>query len=104
MFIFDQVTQVEIKNTSISASSVELAIFEVLESVPKHISFEHAAELFHGMVNLRPKIIQSLLERNNSIKTNRLFLFLAHYYDHTWLKKLDESKVKLSKGKSQVTF
>ena len=66
-------TQVEIKNTSISASSVELAIFEVLESVPKHISFEHAAELFQGMVNLRPKIIQSLLERNNSIKSNRLF-------------------------------
>ena len=94
--------QIEVKNTTIIASSLELAIIEVLEAVPNTLSFEHAAELFQGMVNLSPKKVQSLLERNTSIKSNRLFLFLAHYYKHAWLKKLNESTIFLGQGKRQI--
>lgn len=94
--------KIEVKNTPINASTVELAILEILESVPSYISFEYAAELFQGMVNLSPRKVQSLLGRNNSVKSNRLFLFLAHYYEHAWLKKIDENKIKLGQGKRQI--
>jgi len=96
------ICQIEVKNTLVNTSTVELAILEILESVPKHISFEYAAELFQGMVNLSPRKVQSLLERNNSVKSNRLFLFLAHYYNHSWLKKLNENKINLGQGKRQI--
>ena len=33
----------------------------------------------------------------------RLFLFLAHYYQHPWLKRLDEGKVELGSGNRQIT-
>jgi len=66
------------------------------------ISFEHAAELFQGLVNLSPRKVQSLLERSSSVQTNRVFLFLSHYYGHQWVKRIDETKVGLGSGKRQV--
>lgn len=93
---------VDVKGQKVLASILELAILEVLETVPKQVSFEHAAQLFQGLVNLRPRRLQSLLERNSSVKSNRLFLFFAHYYQHPWLKRLDEDKIKLGSGKRQI--
>lgn len=84
------------------ASNLELAMYETLEAVPKLISFEHAAELFQGLVNLSPRKIQSLLERSDSIKTNRLFLFLADFYQMPWLTRLDNTPVNLGSGKRQI--
>lgn len=84
------------------ASNQELAIYETLEAVPKLISFEHAAELFQGLVNLSPRKIQSLLNRSNSIKTNRLFLFLADFYQMPWRSRLDDTEIKLGSGKRQI--
>lgn len=62
----------------------------------------HLAELFQGLVNLRPKKIQTILANSKSVQTNRVFLFLSHYYGQQWLKRLDESAIKLGAGKRQV--
>ncbi len=94
--------QMDIQSEKIWVSSQELAILEVLEAVPKQISFEHAGELFQGLVNLSPRRLQSLLERYKSVKTKRLFLFLARYYNHAWLKRLDEDKIDLGAGRRQI--
>jgi hypothetical protein len=86
----------------IPVSNQELAIVEILEAIPKLISFGHAAELFQGLVNLSPKKIQSLLERSDSIKANRLFLFLADFYQMPWRSRLDDTQINLGSGKRQI--
>lgn len=92
----------DVNGLNLKASNQELAAFELLNAVPKLISFEHAAELFQGLVNLSPKRVQSLLNRSASIRTNRIFLFLAHFYDHPWATRLDENSVNLGAGKRKV--
>ena len=92
----------ETGGSKLPASNQELATYEILEAVPKHISFEHAAELFQGLVNLSPRKIQSLLEMSNSIKTNRLFLFLADHYQMPWRARLNDTEINLGSGKRQI--
>lgn len=91
-----------IKHTEIKASNMELAALETLATVSNSLSFEHAAKLFQGLVNLSPIKVQSLLERSRSVQVNRLFLFFAHYYKHAWLSRLDESKINIGSGKRQI--
>lgn len=95
-------TTVLVNGRELKASTPELAAYEVVDSIGKHISFEHAAELFQGLVNLSPRKVQSLLARSNAVRTNRIFLFLSHYHDHQWAKHLDESQIELGSGKRQV--
>ncbi|MBC8952620.1 type IV toxin-antitoxin system AbiEi family antitoxin [Xenorhabdus sp. PB62.4] len=95
-------TTISIKGKELKASSPELAAYEVVDAIGKFISFEHAAELFQGLVNLSPRKVQSLLNRSNAVQTNRIFLFLSHYYGHQWVKRLDESQIILGSGKRQV--
>lgn len=93
---------VDVNGLKLTASNQELAAIELLNAVPTLISFEHAAELFQGLVNLSPKRVQSLLGRSNAIGTNRIFLFLAHFYDHPWVSRVDETAVNLGAGKRKV--
>lgn len=95
-------TTVVVKGKMLKVSSPELAAYEVVDAIGKLISFEHAAELFQGLVNLSPRKLQSILNRSHAIQTNRVFLFLCHYYNHQWVKRLDESQIKLGSGKRQV--
>jgi hypothetical protein len=92
----------DVKGVPIKASTPELAAYEVLEAIPRLISFEHAAELFQGLVNLSPRKVESILKRSNSVRSNRLYLFFAHYYNHPWAKRLDESAINLGSGKRQI--
>lgn len=83
-------------------SGPERAILEVLELVPKYQSFEEARLLMESLVNLRPKMVQELLEQCLSIKAKRLFLYLAEHCNHAWFNKLDCSKFDLGRGKRVV--
>jgi hypothetical protein len=94
--------ELTINKQTVKASVIELAVLEVLEKVTDESSFIFASELFQGLISLRPRKLQSLLERSPSIKVKRLFLFLAHYYQHPWLKRLDEGKVELGAGNRQI--
>ncbi len=94
--------EIDVKGLNLKVSSQELAALELLNAVPTLISFEHAAEVFQGLVNLSPNRVQSLLSRSNAIRTNRIFLFLTHFYNHPWLTRLDEEKVNLGAGKRKV--
>lgn len=95
-------TDVEIKGKQLAASTAELAIYEILDAVPISLSFEHAAELFQGLVNLSPRKVELLLHSSRAIQTNRLYLFLADYYEHEWVKRIDKTKIDLGSGKRQV--
>jgi hypothetical protein len=49
--------EIEINDTQLKASRAELAAFELLNSVPLKISFEHAAEVFQGLTSLSSGVL-----------------------------------------------
>lgn len=95
-------TKKEIGSYSVSVSAPERAIMEVLYRVPKEESYEEARLLMEGLTTLRPRLVQTLLEHCNSVKVKRLFMVLAESCQHTWVKKLDLSKVNFGKGKRML--
>lgn len=95
-------TEIEIKGNILKTSVPELAAYELVNAVPAEITFEHAAELFQGLVNLNPRKVEKLLHASNAVQTNRLYLFLADYYAHAWAKRIDKPSIGLGSGKRQV--
>lgn len=91
-----------VNGKELTASCAELAAYEVVDAIGRLIRFEHAAELFQGLVNLRPRRVQSILERSHAVQTNRVFLFLSHLHGHQWARRLDEASINLGAGKRQV--
>lgn len=87
---------------SINVSAPERAIMEILYLVPREESYEEARLLMEGLTTLRPRVVQALLERCNSVKVKRLFMVLAESCGHAWVKKLDLSKVNFGKGKRML--
>ena len=51
-----------------------------------------------GLQNLRPKLMQELLEFCNSVKVKRLFLFMAEKAHLPVLKHLDVERIALGSG------
>ncbi len=86
----------------ITLSSPERAIMELLYLVPQEESFEEASLLMEGLNTLRPKLVQTFLEKCRSIKVKRLFLYLAEKHNLPWVKKLDIARVNLGKGKRSL--
>lgn len=95
-------TKKEIGFYSVSVSTPERAIMEVLYWVPKEESYEEARLLMEGLTTLRPQVVQTLLEHCSSVKVKRLFMVLAESCQHVWVKKLDLSKVNFGKGKRML--
>ena len=83
-------------------SSPERATLEFLDEIPNRQSFEHAADLFTGLTDLSPRRLQKLLERCDSVKATRLFLWFAERYQHTWLKHLDLAEIAIGSGKRVI--
>lgn len=91
------------RDWTLKVSAPERAILEVLYQVERDgISFEHAAELFEGLTILRPALINKLLAACQSIKAKRLFLFLADYNQHAWVKRLKRDAIELGSSKLQI--
>lgn len=89
-------------NFKITISTVERAILETLYLVPKEQDFQEAYYLMEGLMDIRPKLMQNLLEECKSIKVKRLFLFLAQRANLPILKKLDLDCIDLGSGKRVI--
>ena len=92
------------RDWTLNTSAPERAILEILYQVEQSggISFQHAAELFEGLSVLRPAVLNELLATCNSIKAKRMFLFLADYNQHSWVKRLERDNIMLGSGKLQL--
>ena len=95
-------TKRELGSYSVTVASPERAMMEVLYLAPHQESYEEAKLLMEGLTTLRPRLVQALLERCNSVKVKRLFMVLAESFQHAWVKKLDLSKVDFGKGKRML--
>lgn len=89
-------------NFSINISSTERAILECLYLAPEKMDLVECYQLMEGLVNLRPQLLQTLLERCHSIKVVRLFLYMAEKANHGWLKYLDKAKFKIGIGDRSI--
>ena len=87
---------------SIKVSCPEKALLEILMSVPKNISFEHADELMQGMTSLSPNKMRRLLHACCNVKVKRLFFWLAERQNYSWSQKLDYKEFDLGKGKRVI--
>ncbi|MGC9343746.1 MAG: type IV toxin-antitoxin system AbiEi family antitoxin [Bacteroidales bacterium] len=79
-------------------SSPERSIMECLYLTPNRFDIMECYQILEGLSNLRPKVIQELLENCNSIKVKRLFLFMASKANHKWLDFVDQSRIELGRG------
>jgi len=79
-------------------SSAERAILECLHLTPNRFDMVECYQILEGLANLRPKLLQELLENCNSIKVKRLFLYMASKANHQWLNFVDKSKIELGTG------
>ncbi|MGA2090010.1 MAG: type IV toxin-antitoxin system AbiEi family antitoxin domain-containing protein [Endomicrobiales bacterium] len=86
----------------ITISSPERAILELLDMVPADQTFEEAHQIMESLNALRPKIVSTLLDNCGSVKVKRLFLFLAEYCKHPWLKYIDRKGISMGSGKRYV--
>ncbi|MCV9966807.1 type IV toxin-antitoxin system AbiEi family antitoxin [Pararhizobium sp. BT-229] len=82
----------------IKMSSDERAILEVLDELPKNESFHSIDMMLQGMVNLRPKLLTTLLAQCRSVKVKRLFFVYADKHAHAWLKHIDRSRIDMGRG------
>ena len=83
---------------SLEASEPERAIFECLYLSPKHQDLSEVYEILESLVNLRPKVIQTILEQCRSIKVKRLFLYMSEKAGHNWLSYIDTKEIDLGTG------
>lgn len=93
---------IELKTFSIKISNASRALMECLYLAPQHQEILECYQLMEGLNNLRPNLVQSLLESCTSIKVKRLFLYLAEKANHNWVQYLNLKKIDLGSGKRSI--
>jgi Transcriptional regulator, AbiEi antitoxin, Type IV TA system/Transcriptional regulator, AbiEi antitoxin N-terminal domain len=96
------ITQHNIMKYGISISSAERAFFECLYHSPGKMDLLECYQIMSGMVNLRPRIIQKLLDQCTSIKVKRLFLYMAEKANHQWFEYINTEGIDLGKGDRSI--
>lgn len=92
----------EERNFSFRIASPERAILECLHLAPNDLDLVECYQVFEGLTNLRPKLMQELLEACTSIKVKRLFFYMANKAQHQWLSFIDKSDISLGNGDRSV--
>jgi len=90
------------KTFTITLSTPERAMLECLYLAPDELDLVECYQLMEGLTNLRPKLVQELLEKCTSVKVKRLFLYMADKAGHQWLSFVDPSKIELGKGDRKI--
>ncbi len=90
------------KAFQVKVSSPARAVMECLYLVPKSQPLMEVYELMESLNNLRPLMVQHLLEACTSVKVKRLFLYLADKADHEWFHHLNLDNVDLGSGKRAI--
>ena len=97
------IKDIEIKQIPVSISTPERAIMECLYLAPKKNDLVECYQVFEGLVNLKPKLVTELLSNCNSVKVNRLFLYMAEKANHQWFSFIKTDDINLGSGKRMIT-
>ena len=105
-FLGDELLGVEtmsINHHDLLVSSPERAILECLNLPDASSSLLDIYYIMEGLTTLRPKLVQTLLEKCTSKKVKRLFLYMAEKAGHVWYKALKLENVDLGTSRLMVT-
>ncbi len=95
-------TEKDFATYTITISTPERAIMELLHHVPENQTFDEADKIMEGLFSLRPDLVLTLLKECNSIKVKRLFLYLAEKNSLPVLKHLNINDINLGSGKRLI--
>jgi hypothetical protein len=95
-------TSFQVNDFSVTISGTARAILECLEMAPQKFDLNEALLIMEGLTTLMPMQVQTLLERCNSIKAKRLFLYLAEKSGHAWFKRIQTDAIHLGSGKRSI--
>lgn len=95
-------TTIKHRDFFIRISSLERAIMELLVFVPEKQGFDETVKIMDNMMNLRPRILNELLLKCNSIKVKRLFIYMAEKNRLPWLEHLNLNQINLGAGKRRI--
>lgn len=87
---------------SLTLSSPERAVLELLNELPDRESFHQVDKLIDGLANLSPRRLEKLLLDCRNVKVKRLFFFFADRHKHAWLKRINKKAIDLGKGKRML--
>lgn len=87
----------------VSLSTPERAILETLDELPRNEGFGTVDALFESLTNLRPRLLNLLLQDCQSVKVKRLFFVYADKHAHAWRKHLDPKAFDLGSGDRALT-
>jgi len=90
------------RDRSLTLSTPERAILELLDELPDRETFHQADMLFEGLSSLRPRQLQKLLADCTNVKVKRLFFFFADRHRHAWLNHIERAAVDLGSGKRML--
>ena len=82
----------------LKAAAPERAILECLHLAPDSIDLMECYQVVEGLQNLRPPLMQQLLESCNSFKVKRLFLFMAEKAGLPVMNRLEIDRISLGSG------
>ena len=91
-------------NFALKISSRERAIMEVINAVDLSHSFEEIEQYAENLLNIRLSLTQKLLEKCTSIKTKRVFLYVASKMNLPVIKKLRIDKINLGRGDRTIAL
>ncbi len=86
----------------ISYSIPERAFIELMSTIKTAEDISQAQMMLEGAANLRPRVLQDLLEQCRQIKAKRLFLWMARTSGHAWYAQIDKKRINLGSGKRQI--
>ena len=92
----------EVKGFTIKISSLARAMMECLYLAPAKQDLQECAQLMEGLTQLKPPLVQELLESCTSIKVKRLFLYMAKKSKQPWLEYLNLEQIDLGSGKRSL--
>lgn len=96
------ITKKTIESLPILISSPERAIFELLNTLLEKSSFDETYKIIEGLYNLRPDLLNKLLQECSSIKVKRLFLYFAEKSDQPWFEDIETKSIDLGHGKREI--
>lgn len=91
-----------VDGVDVTISSPERAIFEFLDMIPESANPMDVFYIMEMLTTLRPRMINKLLAQA-SIKTRRLFLYMAEKAKHPWLEEISLDGVSLGSGDRSIT-
>ncbi|MCM1484242.1 MAG: type IV toxin-antitoxin system AbiEi family antitoxin [Muribaculaceae bacterium] len=95
-------TSISVDGVDIVISSSERAIFEYIDMIPELANPMDVFYIMEMLTTLRPHLINKLLALA-SIKTRRLFLYMANKAKHPWFEELNINDVNLGNGDRSIT-